>query len=332
LTTLTGCASWNARWGAFLQACADEHALKAEEAQDRLEALKAELEAERKAIRRERELDLAALRAENEKRDCKNKSQFEESVRTKIGLDVDHQLSLGQLQVNVEELKKLLEQREKEAEALKQMPQLPLVQPYCCPSCGAPGPRCGCPNQPPEQALNQADCAGTYPFGQQPLMQPLKQKPILPTEIPLMLPVRMKMAIQGPRLEESKVRLTPRPGRQPLRPLKEKKPCGQCPQCLEGMPCGGCVPNCDAPMPQPYPEPSDLFGSRPAADRVAERPLREPESIPGQDSDADSDAEPVPETEMIPEPKDEARRKTPKPTATVKAHEMVMTAKPVAPK
>lgn len=277
LTALSGCASWNARWGAFLQACADERALKLEEAQDRLEVLKAELEVERKAIREERQLDLAALRAENEKRECQNKSQFEESVRTKIGLDVDHKLELGQLQVNVDELKKLIEQNDRELrrqeEALRQMPP---PAPYCCPSCGAPAPKCAC-QQPGMEPLNQSDCAGTYPFGQQPLRQ-AQRKPILPTEIPLMLPVRMKMAVQGPRLEESKVRLSPRPGRQSLRSLREKKPCCPCQQCIQGMPCGVCPPACEAPG---RPADSDsLFGIETSYDRMASRGLREPEPVP----------------------------------------------------
>ncbi len=74
------------------------------------EALKAQREAELQ----ERQLLVASEKACIDSRREALREQFRESVRSKVTFDVDHHLRVGQLQVDADKLKKLLEEKDKE--------------------------------------------------------------------------------------------------------------------------------------------------------------------------------------------------------------------------
>ena len=112
--SIGGCATMGSRVSAFLQCKSAAHQAKQQMRQDELEALKAEIEADRKACLAERQMELAQRRAQSEQRSCQSRSQYEESVRTQLGLDLDQRVKIGQLQVNTEHLQQLLEERERD--------------------------------------------------------------------------------------------------------------------------------------------------------------------------------------------------------------------------
>ncbi|WLD13491.1 hypothetical protein [Planctellipticum variicoloris] len=277
----SGCASMAARWNAYLECKAEKHVARNEFRQSELEALKQELELERAAIRAQREAELAALKAEREhelaclqadaeKQNCQLRSQYEESVRTQLGLDLDQRITIGQLQVNPEELQQLLEERErdhadrmrvykqlKEQQArsqFEQWKQAQLAGPCCTcsrPSCDAPEPGCDTPHVAgccqrcglPQQPLYSNDCAGTRPFREAPT-RPV-QEPLTAAQIPLMLPVTIEVGMTNSRIAQSNVRRLPQRGMSAL-----NAPCQQCEGCRRGNGCARqapLAPSCEVP-------------------------------------------------------------------------------------
>ena len=118
---MSGCASFNARIAAFMQCRAEERVQQAHLCQQKLEMLKAELEQERESIRQEREMELQALHAETERqRDCA-RGKVDESVRTKVGIDLDQRVKLGQLQVDMNKLQQIMEEREADFQFRKKL-------------------------------------------------------------------------------------------------------------------------------------------------------------------------------------------------------------------
>jgi len=300
---LSGCTACSQRWAAYQQCKADERLSKQKILAEDLELLKEELEAERRAIQAERDLELACDRADCEKRACQARSQVDESVRTKVGLDLDQRVQVGQLQVNMPELERLMAERERDyAERMRTFNQLKAQERQrateawkreqmgpCCtcaePSCEAPGPNCDAPRGgacccqncglPIAEQQYAADCAGTRPFREGP-KKPVQQ-PVLATEVPMMLPVKMEMGVTNSYLNQAQVRRVPyATARQALQAQRE--PCGQCPGCCKGQPCQRCVPattpSCDAPRSGGPATPVTPVVTAP-------RPLREPEPVNG---------------------------------------------------
>ena len=167
-------------------------------------------------------------------------SQFQEQVRSRVQFDVTQGLEVGELEVNLEELKKLIEQREKEQEQQQQLPQLP-QEPSCaceekvcgcqpglvkknCPKCRKLS--CGCPKEP--------DCGGPEALRQ--ALQQQVRRPLKPTEIPMMLPVRLTFGMRNPEVAETRITREPivKPDVQALRQQAQKKKCG----CQVNRPCG----------------------------------------------------------------------------------------------
>jgi hypothetical protein len=268
ISTLLLSSSGCVRWNAYLQCKAATRQAKQQFKQEELEAKKEEIEAERKAMLAERKMELARRRAECDDRTCQVRSQYEESVRTQLGLDLDQRVKIGQLQVNSEELQQLLQERERDhADRMKVYKQLKDQQlksqfdqwrqaqtgGQCCqctgPACDAPNPTCDAPCAPgcchqcglPKQPVYSNDCAGNRPFREAPT-RPL-QEPLTAAQIPMMLPVTIEVGMTNSRIGESRVR------RLPQLPLNE--PCQQCEGCRKGKGCVYCAPSCDAPGSQP---------------------------------------------------------------------------------
>jgi hypothetical protein len=321
---LCGCTACAQRWAAYQQCKADERLSKQKILAEDLETLKEELEAERRAIQAERELELACDRADAEKRACQAKSQYDESVRTKLGLDLDQRVQVGQLQVNMPEMQRLMAERQRDyAERMRTYNQLKAQERQqatqawkeaqlgpCCtcaePSCDAPGPDCDAPGvgvcccqkcglPVPPQDLN--DCAGTRPFREGP-KKPVKQ-PMLATELPMMLPVQLEVGVTNSYVNQSQVRRVPyASARQALQ--AQQQPCGECPGCCNGQKCQRCgpaaTPSCDAPQ--------TAGPKTPITPVVRPRPLREPEPVEGARSglsprDPDEEVEETAESDEV---------------------------------
>lgn len=273
----TGCAAAGARWQAFLQCRAERRLLAQQMALEEIRAMKEAIHAEDRAILAEHELELARMQTDAEKRACLLRSQYDESVRTKLGMDFDQRIQVGQLQVNMDEMRRLMEERERdyreqmrryEDELARQQATQTRAQnqpgPSCMcavPVCGVPEPGCDAPHSPhccqkcgmpihmrPQLA---ADCAGVRPFSEAP-QKPLRQ-PITAMEIPLMLPVKLELGVTNSYLTESQVRRLPY-REAPV--LPQKAPCGHCPACKCGKPCPQCAPPpaCEMPV-TPVPAP-----------------------------------------------------------------------------
>lgn len=226
LAVLAGCASTggNNPTGPFSgETAAERTARRKAEKEDRAEVQAARLEEaedERQALRARREFD----REERRK-------QLDERLSTKLSLNLDQRFSVGTLQVNTDQLKKLIDERDTEhkkrlkiteeanAEIQGQERQRLLAEARQWRSLqGASnnGRQGDCCSVPPQ------DCARPFRAIRAPLKQPLKQ-PILPTEIPLMLPVTLQVALDNPRFQQTDVRRLP---------LKQE--------------CQPCAPRCDA--------------------------------------------------------------------------------------
>lgn len=216
----------------------------------------AEINADRENLRTEQDYRVQALKAESDRRQDESRRQFDESVRTKLGLNLDQRVKVGQLQVDVDKLKQLVESRDKEHqlrmklyEEARRDEELRQRMAYMQQLRGQQSALHGEPNSAAEGscATTVNDCARPPqqlrdgPLRTSPLQAPLRQ-PVLSTEVPFMLPVSLEMAVEGDRLGTSEVR------RQPLKQAcVSTQPCGKCSSCRkkkgceQPQPCGRCT-------------------------------------------------------------------------------------------
>lgn len=265
LPIASGCAVVAARLNAFWEYKAERCAVAEDMAMRDLEAAKAELDADTRALQAEHEYELALLQADAEKRACNVRSQLDESVRTKLGLDFDQRMHVGQMQVDMNELRSLLEQRERDyADKMHQYtraqsqytaaqtaPQMSSqVGPSCqclIPDCAVPTPGCAepadcCCKKCGKEVRPQlaGDCAGTRPFREPPTKP--QREPITAMQIPLVVPVRLELGVTNSHIDQSQIRRLPYMAPPPTRPQVGPNPCGQCPSCRCGQPCQNCAP------------------------------------------------------------------------------------------
>lgn len=261
-------------------------ALKEELQADREAALAcelAELNAEKAALRAEQDYRTEALRADTERRREAVRDQFDESVRTKLGLNLEQRIKLGQLQVDTEQLRALMDSREKnyqfrkrlyeealhdreiedQAELIAQFRQRKLGTQAFTDSDSPPG-------SPSESCVQVVpnDCARPpkSPLREQPPRAPLRQ-PISPTEVPFLLPVSLEVGIGTSEIGPSAVR------RLPLKaPCLKCQPCGECPSCTEHGPCTNTIPcgQCSACLGKGHPAPPPAPASEEA--KPAQKP------------------------------------------------------------
>jgi hypothetical protein len=281
LAVVTGGVGCSRMWSALFIRVEEKHELAEIRHDTRRELADQREEARRQAA--EDEVEQARLNAERaqwEAEFCRcNKEQeqerlranIKETVESKLAFNVEHGLEVGELEVDVERLKEMLQQREQPP------PQLPVKQRCPCPCCDTPC-RCGsgflrrhCPHCRHRHCEAEKDCGGPEALArleQQPLKQPLR-----PAEIPLKLPVSLTFGVQQPQMERARIR------RQPVFEDVPPPPCQPCTQPCENyyqhglprMPCTSPVPG-NAPPPvqsqpgPPTPSPTGVSPPVPIAD------------------------------------------------------------------
>lgn len=234
--------------------------LLVDELETERQALLDEALAEQEELESDRQYRSAALRGEALRRQDFNKSAFKESVRTKLGLAVDQDFELGQPAVDTAELERLLASQRKtralqdqlheeamldwEADQRRRMinnhrPSAALGEASPVPF-GSAGDYCcmTSPNdcaQPPRRSSPLQDQSPPPPPPTQPLL--------LPSQIPLMIPLRLGVQMQQPAIENSEVR------RLPL-----KSPCKKTAPLKEG--CTDCTTQPSPAQPKPTPAPA----------------------------------------------------------------------------
>jgi hypothetical protein len=271
---LTGASGCSRMWSALFIRLDEKHDL-AEIRRDTREELAEQREEERR-LAAEDEVEQARLNAERarwEAEFCRCNKEMEqerlrsnirETVESKLAFNVEHGVEVGELEVDVERLKEMLQQREQPP------PQLPVKRP--CPCCDAPC-KCGsgflrrlCPHCRHKHCEAEKDCGGPEALArleQQPLKQPLR-----PAEIPLKLPVFLTFGVQQPLMERARIR---------RQPVFEQVPCNE--PCdnyyqhgLPRVPCTSPVPG-NAPPPAPA-QPGTLPTKMPQApDRLSSPPV-----------------------------------------------------------
>lgn len=166
--------------------------------------------------------------------------QYKSKLNSQVCLQLGQSLDIGQLQVNIDKLKGLIAKRDQQHKAAlkdwedenkrskltEKPPAVPPVCPQCdvcyergcCPSCAAPAPmpfaggrswqnRQNLTDEAARQNLTDADCA--RPLRDKLMDEQPTPKPILPTEIPLMLPVNLVMDIGPAQISGAEVRRIP---------------------------------------------------------------------------------------------------------------------------
>jgi hypothetical protein len=200
----------------------ERESLRRAEAQKQVE--QARIDSEQKRL--EMELCIANQQQQQEQL----RSNIRQSLESRIAFNAQHGLEVGELEVDIEALKSLIEKREQQRQRQTLPPSPPCS---CCDKpCGCrPGllrrlcPRC---SRKPCQA--EIDCGGPAALAQ--LKQEPLREPLRPAEIPLKLPVKLTFGVQQPQVDQ------PRVVRQPLTDTqKGDRP--RCPDC--GRPGGRCV-------------------------------------------------------------------------------------------
>ncbi len=180
----------------------------------------ARLDAER------RRLEIEFCQANQEALQRQIKQGLRETVESKVAFHVEQGLEVGELEVDVEALQRVLKVREQEAQ--RRPPQQP-IQKAPCTCCDQP---CGChpgllrrlcPHCRHKPCQAEYDCGG--PEALQRLAQEPLQRPLRPTEIPMKLPVRLSFGFEQPVMEAARIRRVPPPGQEPL-----QRPCDCCPK------------------------------------------------------------------------------------------------------
>lgn len=260
LALLVICGSGCAATSQALSGISNWHLVKAQEkheladirrdtrtelAEQRQQALKADSErnmAEARLAAERQALEAEMCRVNQEAINERIRGNLKETVDSKLAINLQHGLELGELEVDVEALQQLL----KEREALKEQPPFsPFTGP---PQSPVKGPPCACCDQPcgcepglvrrlcprcrhkPCEA--EKKCGGPETVEALTQQQPLKQ-PLRPAEIPLKLPVRLTFGMQNPQLEQSRIRRVPNVPTQPF----TGGPCDK--HCLD--PNGNCI-------------------------------------------------------------------------------------------
>lgn len=243
------------------QESADELAMQRQEAlrqQAEHEVAQARIDAERRML----EAELCRANQEALQRQVKN--NLKDIVETKVSFDVAQNLEVGELEVDEEALKKLLEDRKNNpVEPQTNEPQTKQPCACCDQPCGCrPGLiRRFCPHCRHRPCEAEKDCGG--PEALTKLEQEPMRKPLRPTEIPLKLPVRLVFGMDQPTMEAARIRREPVNGPEPQRgggcgtnPCQ----CGRCGVAADGLPYGstGGIPYpCTKPIAgaQNYPQP-----------------------------------------------------------------------------
>jgi hypothetical protein len=171
--------------------------------------------------------------ANQEQKQRQVQEQLRQRLQSKVAFNVEQGLEVGELEVDMEALKALLEKREQEQNQ-PQVPNQPQQGKQPCACCDQPcGCRPGlirrlCPHCCNKPCEAEKKCGGPESFAQ--LQQQPQKQPLKPAEIPMKLPVKLTFGFQQPQLEQAQIRRLPPPS-QP----QQGGPCSKC-----GMPYGHC--------------------------------------------------------------------------------------------
>jgi hypothetical protein len=240
------------------------HDTRAVLALERQEALRIQAERdieEARLVAEQQRLEREFCLARQEALQRQVKRGVREVIESKVALNVEHGLEVGELEVDVAALQQLLKEREQQP--LQAPPPAPL-QKHPCPCCDQPCgcqaalPRRHCPHCRHKPCEAELKCGGPEAFAQ--LKEFPARQPLRAAEIPLKLPVRLTLGLEQPTMEAARVRRVPL-----LPPEALQRPCdhGKCPfQCTE--PLGDLPPRNEsfevnvlppAPLPPPTPVP-----------------------------------------------------------------------------
>lgn len=234
----------------------------------------ARLDAER------RRLEIEFCQANQEALQRRVKQGLRETVESKVAFHVEQGLEVGELEVDVEALQRILQEREREAQ--RRPPPQPPIQKAPCSCCDQP---CGCqpgllrrfcPHCRHKPCQAERDCGGPEALAR--LEQEALQRPLRPTEIPMKLPVRLSFGFEQPEMEAARIRRVPPPGQEPL-----QRPCDCCPKGgYDPLPCthpagppAGPVQGHYHPQPSAapaYPVVEPQVGPQPVPEAEARRP------------------------------------------------------------
>jgi hypothetical protein len=289
----TGGSGCSRMWSALFIRLDEKHDL-AELRRDTREELAEQREDEREWAA-EDEVEQARLNAERarweaefcrcnkEKEQERLRAHIRETVESKLAFSVEHGVEVGELEVDVEQLKEMLQQREQPP------PQLPVKRP-CCPCCDAPC-KCGsgflrrlCPHCKHKHCEAEKDCGGPEALAR--LQQLPAKQPLRPAEIPLKLPVYLTFGVQQPEMERARIR---------RQPVFEQVPCAE--PCdnyyqhgLPRVPCTTPVPGNapppastqPGPLPTNTPQPPDRLSTPPVPVADPSETVRQPQLEPIQ--------------------------------------------------
>jgi hypothetical protein len=197
----------------------------------------ARLDAERRRL----ESELCLARQQQEQRLIKE--QMQHALESKVAFNVQQALEVGELEVDTEALKQLLEKREQEQKQPPTQPQEVPKRPCpCCDQtcgCGSGFVRRLCPHCRHKPCEAERDCGGPAMITQ--LQQQPQKQPLKPAEIPLKLPVRLSIGFQQPQIEQAQVRIQPPPVQE------QRVPCDRCPRCAQPAASCQCPASCVDP-------------------------------------------------------------------------------------
>lgn len=233
ITTQVGCVS-----SPWMQAVMDTSMLRMKErqelaqiraetktrlAEERTEA--ARIEAERMRVRleseaKQHELEQKLCQANQEAQLANVENQLSDKLETDLGLKLTQHFEIGEIVVDQEELKKLLKQRETEAQnAPPTSPQRSSPQRSSCgvDACGCEDMECGCEpgllkRHCDRCRLRRCNCEPEPDCGGPEALNQLAQrgpKPLRPVDIPLKLTLNQKLDFANPRIEDSRIRTQP---------------------------------------------------------------------------------------------------------------------------
>lgn len=238
VTSGTGCAALGRACNALFIHVEEKHDLAEIRSDTRQELADQREEARRQAAEHEvQQARYEAQRAAWEQEFCQanQESQHEalrrkikETVESKVAFDVEQGLEVGELEVDVEALQKLLKERENEPATRPEEPAKRRCA--CCDNacgCGSGHVRRHCPHCRHKRC--ELDCGGPEALARledEPLKRPLR-----PAEIPMRLPVRLTFGFQQPEVESARIK------KQPNEPFR--KGCDP-----RDLPCTNGIPSC----------------------------------------------------------------------------------------
>lgn len=234
------------------------------------------------AERRQIEVDICVQKQEDQHEHLKN--QLKQSIESQIAFKAEHGLEVGELEVDIEELQKLIDKKKEEQNNPPKPPEDQHGPKTPCSCCDRPcGCRPGlirrlCPHCRNKPCEAERDCGGPDKVAE--LQREPQRQPLRPAEIPLKLPVKLSFGVQQPQLVQTNIKRRP-----PQEDQVEKKCCQKCGNAGHNCDCVAPSKDCVAPGAPKSPPGGD---DPEAAPRPEPSPPEEPAVIPSSAKDQQS--------------------------------------------